>query len=133
MDASDISHLCQIKRTVSVDMHPNDYYPMKQFILKNLDQKDVEQFRFEKIREVFDKLFSKPEYKEYTAVFGQNPNYSILTKKSTVWIFLIGPMAFFIYKAKPFDIPRIHAIEYFGNEEEIMKKQKSFFVYFQGR
>lgn len=34
-------------------------------------------------------------------------------KKDTIFIFRYGPIAVFIYKAKPFDIPKVKAIENF--------------------
>lgn len=48
------------------------------------------------------------------------------TKKDTVWNFKIGEITFFIFEARPVDIPKIHAIEIFTEEDVLQKYLPKF-------
>lgn len=45
----DLDAICTIKRVISVDMHPKDYFKMRREILTRIDQKLAKEQRVEEI------------------------------------------------------------------------------------
>jgi hypothetical protein len=104
----------KVDRILSVDMKREDFYPLNIFVNNQIEKAWVEQMKVDQIKQRILEFMAKDKrYEEYNVVLGQTPAYYLQGKKNTIFAFRYGQIAIFIYKAKPFDIPKIKAIENF--------------------